>query len=382
MVAHLLPDEKFMDVAIRQFESVAPGRHLWVVLGKPRKLTHIKSDRIRFLSRWQVIGLLRGDACVGLILHSMNDRFLPLLKWVPAHKHVIWIGWGYDYYSLLIRSFPPESLYLEHTRDVVRQKPAGLLLKERFRKIANLVLGHHSWNPRTAIRRVDDFSPVLDLEYDLAKVENPAFQARHIAWNYGTLEDDYQPSEDVRMTGRNILLGNSATPENNHIDTLIRLADSYEVGDRTIITPLSYGDPWYADKVAAFGEKVFGPQFRPLLEYLGRDAYHSILSTCGHAFMNQVRQQAFGNITYLLLAGTAVHMNPQSPLYRWLVDRGVHVLDIAGDSVGIRRPLQSLTDAERVVNTSLMQSHWGRASQDRKTAELIETAVRPRSGAS
>lgn len=381
MVAHLLPDEKFMDVAIRQFESVAPGRHLWVVLGKRRKLTHIRSDRIRFLSRWQVIRLLRGDVCEGLILHSMNDRFLPLLKWMPAHKRVIWIGWGYDYYSLLIRTLPPESLYFHETAEAMKRKPADLLLKDRFRKLANLLLGHHSWNPRKDLRRVDFFSPVLDSEFDLAKADNPAFQARHIGWNYGTLEDDYQPSEDVRMTGRNILLGNSATPENNHIDTLMRLADSYEVEGRTIITPLSYGDPWYADRVAAFGENLFGSQFRPLRAYLDRDAYHGILSTCGHAFMNHVRQQAFGNIAYLLLAGTTVHMNSNSPLYRWLVDRGVRVLDIPSEPVGTRLPLAPLSDSEGLVNASVMRSHWSRASQDRKTAVLIETAVRPRSGA-
>lgn len=380
MLVHLVPDEKFIDVAIRQFESVAPGTHIWVVLGKPRTLTHIRSDRIRFLHRREVVDLLQGDSCAGVVLHSMNDRFLPLLERIPPHKNVVWIGWGYDYHSLLIRNAPIGSLLLPETLKVLRGRPARLRLKDRVMQFANLLLGHHSLDPQKALRRVDYFSPVLDVEYKLAKQENPLFPADYISWNYGTLEEDYQPSGDLVLDGRNILLGNSATPENNHIDTLIRLSDSYEVGDRDIITPLSYGDPWYADQVEAFGEKVFGAQFRPLRTYIDRDAYYGILSTCGFAFMNHKRQQAFGNIAFLLLAETAVHMNPVSPLRGWLADRGVQVFDIPDPKVPSRIPLRALDPDERAGNLAAMRAHWGPASQDRKTLNLVETATRARIG--
>lgn len=381
MIIHFILDEKFTDMAIREFEVAMPQLNKWLILGKPRKLIHSRNSAIEFISHRSAISLVKSNICSGVIFHSLNDSFIPILEATPFEKNTIWIGWGYDYYGTLIRNLHPEGLLLEESKKLMNLKPWYEKAVPWAKDVVRLLLGRHSRNPVKAMERVSFFSPVLDIEYDIAKQENPKFNAQYICWNYGTFEDDLHPSPEATISGQNILLGNSATPENNHIETLISLAKHYDIGDRKIITPLSYGDPWYAERIVKFGEQTFGNQFHPLTDFIEKNEYLEIINSCSHAFMNHLRQQALGNVCSLLLNGAAMYMHPRSPLYAWLNKRGVHIFPIQNCAPQIRLPLHKLTPTQHQQNVAALQVHWGRAAQHKKTLALAALALRPRTRA-
>ncbi|MEG2341373.1 MAG: TDP-N-acetylfucosamine:lipid II N-acetylfucosaminyltransferase, partial [Odoribacter sp.] len=104
----------------------------------------------------------------------------------------------------------------------------------------------------------------------------------------------------------NILLGNSADPTNNHIEALKSLS-KFSKEKINIYVPLSYGGTTeYIKSVIECGRYYFGNQFIPLLDILSYKKYLEFLDSIAIMINNHNRQQALGNIGYLLSTGAKI----------------------------------------------------------------------------
>jgi dTDP-N-acetylfucosamine:lipid II N-acetylfucosaminyltransferase len=376
---HVVPDDKFIDMAIREFEAVAPGMNRWVILGKNRPLHYIKSDRVGFLSINKAKSLVREKKYGAVVIHGL-DSALPLLEDISEDKKVVWLGWGYDYYGRLLSPAFPDGLYLRTTKSLIATAPKRPFIRRLVsagKSAIKKAIGRQvTYSPRL-LGRVDIFSPVLDIEYQMACDMNPWFKPEYTTWNYGSAEEDFcTAGVDGQPLGGNILVGNSATPENNHLELFEILRRHIDLTGRNIIVPLNYGDPWYKEKIISIGHGMFGAQFVPLTDYMDKDAYIHLLHSCGHVFMNHLRQQALGNICIMMLKGAKVYMNSASPLYRWLENKGAIIQSLSDFSekpeCSILRPL---SESQKAVNVKVINGHWGRDIQRQRTRKLIELAL-------
>ncbi|MCX7161726.1 MAG: TDP-N-acetylfucosamine:lipid II N-acetylfucosaminyltransferase [Rhodocyclales bacterium] len=381
-IAHIILDEKFIDMAYREFEAVAPGKNILVMLGRPRPLRHVRSTDIMFLSVRRARHLVQSEECGAVVFHSLADEMLPLIRHIPPAKKVIWLGWGYDYYGRLLAGAYPEGLLLPLSRQLLENAPRPgrvRALASACERWINLALGNSVRYHSTLLRRVDYFAPVIDSEYRLACQLNPWFRPACASWNYGTVESDMggaQPTEDP--LGGNILIGNSATIENNHLEIFELLLRHVDLSGRQIIVPLSYGDDWYRDRIVASGQHLFGDRFVPLTSFMDRQAYVEVLHGCGHVFMNHLRQQALGNICIMMLKGARIYMNPLSPLYSWLTDKGgviSSVAELESAACGAKVGLMPLDERERAINAAVVKGHWGQEIQRTRTRRLVEVAL-------
>lgn len=125
-----------------------------------------------------------------------------------------------------------------------------------------------------------------------------------------------------------ILLGNSATKENQHIDALNKLS-KYSSKKITIYCPLSYGNEKYADTVTEHGQKLFGDHFQPITKFMDYDKYIELLSSCDMAIFNHNRQQSFGNIMMALALGLKVYINEENTLYYVFTNLGCNVYNFS-----------------------------------------------------
>lgn len=357
-------DEKFNDMAIRQFESARAGIHEYWVIAE--KLNYTKSLLARRCELPVLITQLMRPDVVGVIFHSLPGGWYKILRLIPDAKCVVWIGWGYDYYSLL-RHENEESRILPKTK-FIRQRSfdisasrilSGVLAKVRLvRNRAQLSL----------LKRVDYFSPVLDIEYEMVLRHVP-LRAKYIVWNYGTAEDDLTLPDMGFSSGRNILAGNSASAANNHLELFEAIRDQVDLSGRKVVTPLSYGDPYYRDKVIEKGELLLGDAFMPLTNFLQREQYIKTIRSCGFVVMNHLRQQALGNICMAMLMGAKVYLNNGNPLVKWLSARGAVVGSVD------RLDMMPLEKDKMVINRSVILSHWGRDIQIQKTSKLIDAIL-------
>jgi dTDP-N-acetylfucosamine:lipid II N-acetylfucosaminyltransferase len=124
-----------------------------------------------------------------------------------------------------------------------------------------------------------------------------------------------------------ILLGNSATPSNLHEDALRRLA-AHRGEAIEVLVPLSYGDPQYAQQVAALGRNLLGAKFVPLLEWQPPEKYTELLESVDAGVFNQKCQQALGNIYHLFASGKRVFLRSDSRMWDFFTQNvGLEVSD-------------------------------------------------------
>lgn len=380
-ILHIVPDDKFIDRAIREFEATAPGLHLWVVLGGIRPLKYITSSAIAFLSVREICKYIRSEECAAVVFHSLNPEFFPLLKRIPADKKIIWIGWGFDYYSKLLSMNYSDGLLLPKTKHLSLSIPKqklifSLLLK--IKDIAKLSIGLSvRYNP-DMLSRIDIFVPQIDVEYDMACKYNPWFKPKYLSWNYGTVEGDFMSTDLYdSVQGNNILVGNSASFENNHIEVFDLIHNKIELSSQNLIVPLSYGSEWYRDQVISYGEKLFGKKFIPIVDFMPINDYIKLLDSCGYVFMNHLRQQAISNICLKMLTGASIYLDIRNPLYNWFRGKGGIIRSINDfNKIPYKNKtiLSPLTEKEKITNIEIIKTHWGEDAQRKKTRMFIETA--------
>jgi len=92
-----------------------------------------------------------------------------------------------------------------------------------------------------AIRRLDVFSPVIEDDYFLVKESISSLQPKYLSWNYDISFSGFVNDGDKLQDNYNILLGNSATYTNNHLDCF-EVISKIDLNNRKIICPLNYGD--------------------------------------------------------------------------------------------------------------------------------------------
>lgn len=177
------------------------------------------------------------------------------------------------------------------------------------------------------------------------------------------------------MDGPDLLVGNSATPSNNHME-LFQLLKSLDLEGRRLIVPLSYGDIQYADHVVALGQRMFGSRFVPLRDFLSADAFAEKIATCGFVFMNHVRQQATGNVTLSLFKGAKVFLRPANLLSHFYRRLGAVIEDIPEGNVPASSYLLApLDDEVRTHNRQVIMDYWSERvvlGQVRGLAALIQ----------
>ncbi len=130
------------------------------------------------------------------------------------------------------------------------------------------------------------------------------------------------------FSNKNILLGNSTDPHNNHIEAL-EIVEKACIEAEMITSILSYGVyESYKENVISVGEKMFGQKFNPVSKFMPLSDYLKLLNSIDYAVFNHKRQEAMGVTIQLLSLAKPIFFNPQSPAYQSLIRRGYVVFNI------------------------------------------------------
>jgi len=372
-IIHVLADSVFMDMAIREFDLMAPDVNEYITLGAtPYK--YILSKRVKDLCVTDFQCLVNDQSVRAVIFHSLPPDRYGLLVQIPNHAKVFWLGWGYDYYNVFLNNLNPSGLVLPDSKKMTgfnRIRPAYKTARRMIGEVVDRLKKIPKVDPRTALQRIDYFIPVLDVEYDMACTYNPWFRPKYITWNYGTIEDDWAKEGFSAKNSRlNLLVGNSGTPTNNHCEVFNNIYKNIDLSGRSVIVPLACSyNKRYDNNVMRLGNKLFGDSFYPITDFVSRDEYIEILGTCEAMLMNHLRQQGLGNVCIGILMGSNIFLNPRNPLYEWLKKKGISCGNVHAVN------MSKLSEAQKERNISALREYWGRDAQRFKTRKLIETAL-------
>jgi hypothetical protein len=349
---HLVHDEKFIDAARGVFEEAASAAHDFLIVGNGSSLRHIRTFTptrldLRSVLEGRFLALLPRYSAV--FVHYLGEAARMIVDAAPRTTRFVWLAWGADYYHLIhtheelllpqtrrlvSELAPPESARagtkqaaIEHLAGLARAaaRPLEAVHRVRLRRTVRRI-GHHAFGEAALLNRFEAVAMPIEEDFVALCARNPELRLRFLDWNYWTEGFRAHPALDA-PTGNNILLGNSATPANNHLEALEFLRGILPA-DRTVICPLSYGDERYGDAVEAAGRRLLGHRFIPLRDFMDSAAYSKLIASCSIIVMNHVRQQALGNIVLALCGGARVFLHARNPIGAAMRRIGVEVHDM------------------------------------------------------
>lgn len=386
-IAHIIQDEKFPDAAYRAFEEVLPNGNTFFIPKRKEEIRYVKKTPLNHINRYAFLDpfFLRSLQAYDLvILHSLNPFNAEL---VTRSKNInfLWIGMGYDYYEFIHSEF--ESMLKPETKRFFKESYSSLASEKswatRLEEALNKLICWRSRNKEKVIRRINYFAPVLEEEYRLIDKLHPNMLNQFVDWKYGMTVGLFNGSiSSQEVTGKNILVGNSAAVTNNQVDAFELINEPALAEGAKIICPLSYGNPTHKNFVIERGRALFGDAFMPIVDFMKFDEYMALIASCSSILMNQKRQQAAGNIVSGLYMGARVFLDKENPLLASFRRQGliINSLDeLEADSTLLTIPL---SPDEKEHNKKVLRDTRGQHAVARRTKDLIAKCCKPSSNAS
>lgn len=367
-ILHFALDDKFIPLQADMSEEAFPGATQLRILPPDGATTlhTTESASLRYVDADYFDGSaeLRADIAQAdcVLVHGMTHEFAGALEYVPDAVLVLWGAWGYEYVNELPHlgsGLLPSSS--DHQRRLAwRRRLLQVTNADRRRRLIRRLRGR--FVPNQTIDRFGLLAAARHLDLvnvnpvDLPKIHAaiPDFTADYHHFAYYTTEDTFAVGVD--MAGPDILLGNSASPTNNHIPAM-ELLKEVDLTGRRIFVPLSYGDDRYARHVAQLGNRWFGDAFVAMIDFLPLADYNEAVSRCGTAILNHVRQQGIGNASMALYKGATLYLRPESTLHPFFTEMGAFVRDVDDLPTTLNDPQ---SDEQRQANRDVVGEYWSR----------------------
>jgi dTDP-N-acetylfucosamine:lipid II N-acetylfucosaminyltransferase len=330
-IANLVLDDKFIDDLIEVMDytssSSVMNEYIYICDEKPSYRYVQCSNKIQIVNHSNFINFLISNQYNVVIIHGLGTITSILITEIPESIKVVWVAWGYDIYRTPVDEEPfiKINLFKPLTRKASKTDFLHRLRKKRA--YIHYIINRNE--VKKAISRIDYFSGVLPMEYQLMK-RLDYFHAKEMRFNYFKLNNQTIVDSDT-VLGSNILLGNSASPINNHIDAMA-LLNKVDLKGKNIICPLSYGgSKRYVARVKEQGIKYWGDSFVYLCDFMQADEYWKLLNSCGYAIFYNESQAAMGNIFNSIKIGRKVFLSPTSIPFKFLTSLGIKVYSFEDD---------------------------------------------------
>lgn len=376
-------DEKFIKAAADIFNSYEGANNLFLVfaadvLAAQKFFANLEHIRVVDM-HYTYSKSLKEDLgwCDCLVVHYLDPLKARVIMRVPKDLPIVWSGWGADYYNLIAKG--EKNLLGKKTQQLVKSlnKQSGYGGQKVLRWIRNVVQLNavrqmlNTFIVKKAIKRMNYFSSPFPEDFELLKSHlGPDWSVRYVRIFYGSAKATYMPGSE-HVYGNNILVGNSATPTNNHLEVFDMLAQ-IDLGDRQIIAPLSYGVPVYRDAIISYGRNLFGSRFKPIVEFMPLEQYNTLIAGCSVVVMGHRRQQGGGNTVTALYKGAKVFLDEANTVYQYLKSRGAFVnnlKELQTDGAAVFVPL---TEDQKRKNREVLEDYAGHEMVMRSVGELVE----------
>ena len=171
-ILHIFPDDKFFDSVSDTFDKIDTihNTYLFYTPDISYKFKYIKKTyKLKIVhDKKEYLDFFSNSSVDVVFFHSLPEYNYKLVKYTHPGKIIIWWSWGFDIYSSehSLKALIPLDLYKPLTKNYVKQFQNSIKMKS----LRDLILRPFFLKERKkAISRIDYFSPVLPIEYELMK---------------------------------------------------------------------------------------------------------------------------------------------------------------------------------------------------------------------
>jgi hypothetical protein len=258
-ILHLAKDDKFINSANWQFEKIFPNQNEFriYVEEKDKPLKYVeKKENITIYKDSEYTHLISDLDDFDLVVLLGLDRVQSTVV-LNAESNVqfLWLFFGAEIYS---NSKAPNSPILGR---MSKKLAFGEIvidnIKEFVKPLIFFLKGSTPTNVKIlkAANRINYFGVLYQEEYDLLMSRNILnLGAKLVRFTYYPIEFIFKDVEHLKISSNSILVGNSASISNNHLEAF-ELVKLFNLTNRKIVVPLSYGDSNYAKKIIKIFQK-------------------------------------------------------------------------------------------------------------------------------
>jgi len=338
MILHLTRQEKFtrsfIDFIQENFEI---KEHFFLLVGGQQKkefeiedTRYIKTlkDKNNFLKYFLKfnIKMYKADK---IIIHGFSQPYMfiyfSLQPWLL--KKTSWLLWGADLYSYKIKKTTIKTTIYEIMRSI-------------------------------CIKNFNSIIAYAEGDYDLAKqwYKTKAELKKCLYYPYFAVEDYLKDIElDSNLEENIIMIGNSASPESEHLEVFQKISKLKGIQDYIILCPLSYGNMNYANQIIEYGNKYFGNKFKPLVDFIKSEEYYKLLSKVKIVIMAHKRQQATGNILALVKFEKKIYIRSDISTWNFYKENGIKLFDYENLEEDLFNPIEQ---REKTNNRAMIKEKF------------------------
>lgn len=374
-IIHIATDEKFVNAAWLQFESVFPKQNFFYIAIKnlDEPLKHVTDpilEKIQFKDLKQLGEHFSNEL---VVLHSLPEFFFDFVLLLPSRTKIIWLCYGYEVYNDP-NYFSFKNLFGKHTYSKISNIKTPKPLNKRWKLLHHFLPQkklHRNitsyLKKRKAFKRIDILGTSFKEEFKaITRLTKSHFDFLKY-WHY-PLEYIIDIDAPVKANCRCLVIGNSAAASNNHLEAFNILKTKNLTNIDKIVIPLNYGDNGLKDLIDYEAKLQFGERYYPIHEFLTLNEYNDILSECGIAIFHNKRQQAIGNTLALLWHGARVYLSKHNPFYHFLKRIGITVFSVENDLLKAKElyclPLETIYKNRSLLYDEL---HKDKLKEDLKT---------------
>jgi dTDP-N-acetylfucosamine:lipid II N-acetylfucosaminyltransferase len=343
---HLMVDDKFIDGFIADAEKVAPGKNVYIIDNWKNNAKFVKSDLVTFVPFYTpafTAILKKVTDNDKVFVHWVSDLAVKAILNLPPDVITGMFFWGGDVVEIPASRFkktiygPLSLAYFEKNEERPKLKLNPLRPKRVLKSFAQRFFKYKGSEREVALTRELFFKRLnlflhwshIDFEW-VHKHYTTNAAHKYFYYDCGQKPDAAEQAvmnapKDTSVT--TILLGNSDTVTNNHLEALQALA-VYKDKPIKLVIPLNYGNAKYGDLVESEAIRIFGAdKVMALRSFLQRDEYYKLLAQVDVAVMFHYRTQAAGNVLALLYRGKKIFIHGNSTLYELLKTNDIAVFD-------------------------------------------------------
>ena len=355
IIVHVIARDKFTAgyINFMKLRMTEWEHHFFVAASGIYDVKPVDERNVHYYSKSREIAKKYRDLlteCRKIIISGVWDtRLLLSLQKDFVHKTYLQF-WGGDFYGYRFSRIPG-----------IRHPRASLKWLIR-RYLHHRFIKHCAGTLSLITRDIDELQKIFPSNVKHFTARMPEDVLEH--HDFTSLASRRHESSTVR-----ILAGNSAQRPNDHkgiFESLEHLKDS----DIEIVSPLSYGEPDYRNKVIALGHKIFGDKFKPITDFIPKAEYVEFLASCDCAVFNYNQQAALGNIWLMFRLGKKVWLRENSSMWHDFTAKGAAIYPISELSCVDFEALSAIPDDARNTNIALAEERF--SGQDaRKEWEAV-----------
>lgn len=307
MNLHILPDSKFTAAFYENMkEAGLLNNNSFVVRTNAKKLKYV-TQPIPFAPLYSA-AFDRHIGNTATYKRVYIHQLAPLMyRWIANHKfrQLNWMTWGTDLYNL---PFVTANFYEKETSPLVKQR-MDLLHSLYLLKVYVTAMPFK----RKAYSKVDSILTWMNTEFEFARTHVKELHAGHQYFFYEN-QVPYEKIDTIvagvsaeRNARLKLIIGNSGTPTNNHLDAIRKIHDSGVGADLYI--PVSYGDASYIRALKKSAGFYTGGEIYFLDSLMKFEDYVSFLHSADALVMNHLRPQGYGNIFMMMYMNKPVFLN-------------------------------------------------------------------------